>query len=93
VLIDSGRFRVNWRTQAERLPGTGTFTLTVRSSVSGRPLQVLADHQGIGSGSAEFEEDRRSFDFTVDSANVAWSLTVEELIAVEAKAPEGSDGR
>jgi hypothetical protein len=93
VLIDSGRFRINWHTQAGRAPGSGTFRLTVRSSVSGRPLQVIADHHGTGNGSVDFEEDRRSFDFTVDSANVEWSFTVEELVAVDAKAPAGSDGR
>ncbi len=90
VTIDSGRFRVSWETRDEHPPGSGTFRLTVRSPVSGRPLQVMADHQGAGSGSAHFEDDRRTYDFTVESANLEWSFTVEELIGVDANAPSPS---
>lgn len=83
VMLASGRFRVTWRTSGEVSPGTGRFTLTARSSVSGRPLQEVADHRGEGSGTIEFaEEDRRIYDFTVDSDNVEWSFTVDDVIAV-----------
>ena len=83
VRLASGRFRVTWQATAESAPGAGRFTLTARSSVSGRPLQEIADHQGEGGGTVEFaEEDRRIYDFTVESANVQWSFTVDDVIAV-----------
>lgn len=83
VMLASGRFRVTWRTAGEVSPGTGHFTLMARSSVSGRPLQQVADHRGEGSGTIEFaEEDRRIYDFTVESENVEWSFTVDDVIAV-----------
>ncbi len=83
VMLASGRFRVSWRTSAQGSPDTGHFTLTARSSVSGRPLQEVADHRGEGSGSIEFaEEDRRIYDFTVESDGVEWSFTVDDVIAV-----------
>jgi hypothetical protein len=83
VMLASGRFRVSWRTSAQDSPGSGHFKLTARSSVSGRPLQEVADHRGEGSGSIEFaEEDRRVYDFTVESESVEWSFTVDDVIAV-----------
>lgn len=83
VMLASGRFRVTWRTSAQDSPDAGHFKLTARSSVSGRPLQEVADHRGEGSGSIEFaEEDRRVYDFTVESERVEWSFTVDDVIAV-----------
>lgn len=83
VMLASGRFRVSWRTSGEVSPGTGYFSLTARSSVSGRPLQDVANHRGEGSGAIEFaEEDRRVYDFTVESDNIEWSFTVDDVIAV-----------
>jgi hypothetical protein len=50
----------------------------MRSAVSGRPLQLVADHKGAGTGTAEFDEGPRTYDFLVESANVDWSFRVEE---------------
>jgi hypothetical protein len=84
VMLASGRFRVRWKTEHERPAGAGTFRLTARSSVSGRPLQQVADHRGEGEGASDFdEEDRRTYDFTIESQNVEWSVTVEDLVVVE----------
>jgi len=63
---------------------SGTFRLTVRSAISGRPIQVIADHRGPGSGSVDFNDDPRLYDFLVDSTNVHWAFTVEELFDVDA---------
>lgn len=82
IVTDSGRFRIAWRTRNEDPQGSGTFRLTVHSAVSGRPIQVVADHRGEGSGTAEFEDDPRPYNFMVDSENVEWSLTVEEVVVV-----------
>ncbi|MCA1586591.1 MAG: hypothetical protein LC791_18075 [Acidobacteria bacterium] len=84
VPSDSGRFRIAWQTRDEHPAGSGTFRLTVHSAVSGRPIQVVADHRGEGSGSAEFDDDPRPYNFMVDSAHVEWSLTVEEVVIVSA---------
>jgi hypothetical protein len=81
---DSGRFRIRWQTGDESPPDTGRFRLTVHSAVSGRPLQVVADHRGEGSGSANFEDDPREYNIMVESANVRWSVAVDELVAAYA---------
>ena len=73
---ESGVFRINWTTRNQRPAGSGRFRLTVRSAISGRPIRVVADQKGEGSGTVDFVDDPRMYDFMVDSSNVEWSFTV-----------------
>jgi hypothetical protein len=84
---DTGRFRIRWQTSRESAPGAGTFRLTVHSAVSGRPLEVVADHRGEGSGEWDFADDPRPYNFMVESANVDWSFSVDAITVVDADAP------
>ena len=85
---ESGRFRVEWTVQHEQAPGKGMFRLTVHSAVSGRPLQVIADQRGEGSGSAEFADDPRPYNLMVESEDVEWSVKVDAVTTtVDAKQP------
>lgn len=93
IVSESGRFRIRWEARDENPRNSGTFRLTVRSGVSGRAIQVVADHRGEGSGSTDFEDDPRIYDFTVDSANVNWAFTVEELVMVYADESSSSSPR
>lgn len=77
-----GQFRLRWETHREDPKGAGRFRLTIRSGVSGRTLQVAADHQGEGSGVVDFSDSPRTYDFLVESANVSWSFTVEDVVPV-----------
>jgi hypothetical protein len=74
----SGYLRVRWETSHEARPGAGTFRLTVGSSISGRPLQVVADFQGVGHDTAYVNEDPRTFYALVESSNVDWKFSVDE---------------
>ncbi len=77
---ESGSFRINWMTRNPE--GTlSSFQLTLRSGISGRPLKVITDHRGAGSGSVEFGDDPRMYEFLVDSTGVDWSVSVEETFA------------
>jgi hypothetical protein len=76
---ESGVFRVNWKTRSERPVGSGTFRLTVRSAISGRPIRIVADQRGEGSGTVDFVDDPRLYEFIVESANVGWWFDAEEL--------------
>jgi hypothetical protein len=76
---DTGRFQITWETRREQPQGTGTFTLTVRSAVSGRPLQVVVDHRGEGHGRVDFADAGRIYDFLIESRNLEWSFSVDEL--------------
>jgi hypothetical protein len=81
LVSDSGRLRITWQTRHETAPRTGTFRLTVHSAVSGRPIQLVADHHGEGGGTADFTDDPRSYNLMVESTHVEWSITVDEIIA------------
>jgi hypothetical protein len=75
---ETGRFRITWETANESPAGAGTFKLTLRSAISGRTLGIVADHKGVGSGTAEYDEGPRTYDFLVESNNVDWKFRVEE---------------
>jgi hypothetical protein len=78
---ESGSFRINWAAR-NRDPATpGTFHLTLRSGISGRPLKVIADHRGAGGGSVEFGDDPRMYEFLVESAGLDWTISVDETFA------------
>ena len=78
VPSETGRFTIFWQTANETAPGAGTFKLTLRSAISGRTIGIVADTKGMGSGTADFDEGPRTYDFLVESANVDWSFRVEE---------------
>lgn len=75
---ETGRFRITWQTSNEAPAGAGTFKLTLRSAISGRTLGIVADHHGVGTGTAQYDAGPRTYDFLVESANVDWSFRVEE---------------
>lgn len=75
---ETGQFRIVWETSNESPAGTGTFKLTMRSAISGRTLQIVADHKGVGTGTADYDEGPRTYDFLVESANLDWKFRVDE---------------
>ncbi len=75
---ETGRFRIHWETANESPAGAGTFRLTMRSAISGRPLHVVVDHKGVGAGTADYDEGPRTYDFLVESANLDWKFRVDE---------------
>ena len=87
---ETGRFRIVWQTSNESPAGAGTFKLTLRSAVSGRTLGIVADHKGIGTGTAEYDEGPRTYDFLVESTNLDWSFKVEETSGAYANASPSS---
>lgn len=78
---ESGSFRITWTAQNQDNARPGTFTLTLRSGISGRPLEVIADHRGAGGGSVEFGDDPRMYEFLVESSRVHWTIAVVETFA------------
>lgn len=78
VPSETGRFRIVWQTSNESPPGAGTFKLTLRSAISGRTIGVVVDTKGTGSGTAEYDEGPRTYDFLVESDNLDWTFRVEE---------------
>jgi hypothetical protein len=87
LISDTGRFHITWDATNERPAGTGTFRLVMHSAVSGRPIQQIVEQQGAGRGSADFQDDPRPYNLMIDSANLDWSVSVEEVVAATRPAP------
>lgn len=85
--IQSGQFRIQWETSHETAPGTGVFRVTVHSAVSGRPMGVVVDHRGAGHDTAYFTDDPRIYHLVIESANLDWSVHVDEAVVGEETVP------
>jgi hypothetical protein len=82
---DTGTFRVRWETKGAggtQGAGGGRFKLTLYSAISGRPLLDAVEQRGAGSGTVDLSEDPRVFYFVVEAADLEWSFTAEEGVAV-----------
>jgi hypothetical protein len=78
---ESGSFRITWQARNQNPARPGTFQLTLRSGISGRPMQVIADHLGAGGDTVEFGDDPRIYEFLVESSGIDWSISVQETFA------------
>jgi hypothetical protein len=86
-ISDTGTLRLQWETRNEAAPGKGVFQITVYSDVSGRPLVLAVDHRGIGSNTVYVNEDPRPFYLGIESADLEWSVAVDEAIPATATDP------
>ena len=81
---ETGALRVRWETTPQ--PGDaasaadGAFRITAHSAISGRPLQEVVDHAGVGNGVGYVQQDPHVFYVVVDSNHVNWTFTVEEAV-------------
>ena len=80
--IESGQWRIKWETKNETAPGEGRFKVMVHSAVSGRPLMQAVEHRGAGHDIAYVNEDPRLYHLVIESANVDWSVAIEESVYV-----------
>lgn len=77
---DTGGFRVRWETTHETKPGTGTLKVVFRSGDSGRPIMEAVDARGAGRDSVEVADTVRWYYLTIESANVDWTVSVDERL-------------
>ena len=78
---DTGGFRVHWETTREAAAGGGRLRVVFRSGDSGREIIEAIDARGAGSGIEEVAAERpRWYYLTIESANVDWTVSVDERI-------------
>jgi hypothetical protein len=77
---DTGGFRVQWETRNEKPQGAGTFKVVFRSGDSGREIIDAVDVRGVGQGTTEVGDRPRWYFLTIESANIDWTVTVEEPV-------------
>jgi hypothetical protein len=78
---DTGGFRVRWATTNETASGAGTLKVILRSADSGREIVEAVDAHGVDRDAAIVAAERpRWYYLTIDSANVDWTVSVDERI-------------
>jgi ABC-type glycerol-3-phosphate transport system substrate-binding protein len=77
---DTGGFRVRWETRNESAPGAGRLKVVFRSGDSGRPIIEAVDVRGVGHDEEEVADNVRWYFLTIESANVDWSVHVDERL-------------
>ena len=84
---DTGAFRVTWETRNETAPGAGRLYAVFRSGDSGREIMDAVKTEGVGRGVEHVSAERpRWYYLTIESANVDWTITVDEEIPGRAQA-------
>ena len=78
--LDTGGFRVRWETRNETAPGAGTLKVVFRSGDSGRPIIDAVDVRGVGRDVEEVADNVRWYYLTIESANVDWTVSVDERL-------------
>ena len=79
--VETGAMRMQWETRNESPSGAGTFRVQLFSSISGRALQMPVDHHGPGRDTTYFQDDPRVSYLVIESANLEWTLSVDEAIS------------
>jgi hypothetical protein len=77
---DTGGFRVRWETRNETTPGTGRLKVVFRSGDSGRPIMEAVDVRGVGRDEEIVADNVRWYFLTIESANVEWTVHVDERL-------------
>lgn len=83
---DTGGFRVHWQTAKETPSGSGRLRVVFRSGDSGREIIEAIDARGEGGGTEEVAAERpRWYYVTIESANVDWTVSIDERIEATTK--------
>ena len=82
---DTGGFRVSWEARNAPPSGRGRLRVVFRSGDSGREIIEAVDAHGAGGDVAYVAAERpRWYYLTIESADVDWSVAVDEEIRVTA---------
>ena len=83
---DTGGFRVHWEAAKENPAGGGRLRVVFRSGDSGREIIEAIDARGEGGGTEEVAAERpRWYYITIESANVDWTVSLDERIEATTK--------
>jgi hypothetical protein len=80
---ETGGFRVRWETKNPVRAGAGFLHVVFRSGDSGREIIDAVDERNVGTDSDSIEvsaERPRWFYLTIESADVDWTVAVDERI-------------
>ncbi len=84
--VASGALRLQWeaRAAATTPAGPSRFRVWLYSAISGRPLQLVAESDGPGAGTAHVADDPRVSYLLIEAEGVSWTATLDEAMALAA---------
>jgi polar amino acid transport system substrate-binding protein len=78
--VTTGALRVRWEAANAPAPGQGALTISLHSAISGRVLQTPVDQRGVGASVAHLADEPRTSYLGIESADVDWTVTLEEAV-------------
>lgn len=78
--VATGALRLRWQTRTTGTTVDATFKVWLYSAISGRPLQLVVDNVGAGSGTAHIADDPRVSYLVVESAQLDWTAALDEAV-------------
>jgi hypothetical protein len=84
--VATGALRLRWEAKATGVSRAGHFRVWLHSAISGRPLQLVVDSTGAGSGTAHAADDPRVSYLMIDAEGVDWTATLDEAVVRSAPA-------
>ena len=85
--VATGALRLQWeaRAMATATPaGPSRFRVWLYSAISGRPLQLVAESDGPGAGTAHVADDPRVSYLLIEAEGVSWTATLDEATTLAA---------
>ncbi|MCC6992355.1 MAG: hypothetical protein IT181_25345 [Acidobacteria bacterium] len=84
--VVSGALRLQWEVRGTTA-GAGPFRVWLYSAISGRPLQLVVEHKGPGTGTAHLADDPRVSYLVIEGEGATWTAVLHEAAA------QGAAGR
>lgn len=76
--VVSGALRLQWEVR-DTTAGAGPFRVWLYSAISGRPLQLVVEHTGPGTGTAHLADDPRTSYLVIEADGVTWTAALDEV--------------
>ena len=89
--VETGALRMEW--EASHASADAAFKVSLHSSISGRTLQVIVDHKGAGRDTTYIEDEPRVSYLVVESADLDWTVTLEEAMPAVSSPAAGGSGK
>jgi polar amino acid transport system substrate-binding protein len=87
--VTTGALRVRWEAANAPAPDQGALTISLHSAISGRVLQTPVDQRGVGASVAHLADEPRTSYLGIESADVDWTVTLEEAVPGSASGSAG----
>ncbi len=78
--VVTGSLRLQWEVRSVAARG-GPFRVWLYSAISGRPLQLIAEAEGVGAGTVHIADDPRVSYLLIEAEGVTWSAALDEVVA------------